>query len=186
MDKENVINIHIHIYLYTYTHACNDSSIKDKEILPFATTWINMQGVILMDISQKERHIMDVITYMKNIFLKRISQKQNILLSGLWWGRDAEIKDKIDKFLYFPGGAVVKNSSANAGGTGSTAGLGRSPGLGNGNPLQYSWPGKFHEQRSWQDRVHGVVKSQTQLSMHTYKLLVMRERCFEDISTSFY
>ena len=75
MDKENVVNIHIHIYLYTYTHACIDSSIKDKEILPFATTWMNMQGIILMDISQKERHIMDVITYMKNIFLKRISQK---------------------------------------------------------------------------------------------------------------
>ena len=86
----------------------------------------------------------------------------------------------------FPGGAVVKNSSANARDTGSAAGSARAPELGNGNPLQYSWPGKFHGQRSWQDRVHGVAKSQTQLSMHIYKLLVMRKICFENISTSFY
>ena len=41
----------------------------------------------------------------------------------------------------FPGGSVVKNSSANAGdlgGMGSIPGLGRSPGAGNGNALQYS------------------------------------------------
>ena len=41
----------------------------------------------------------------------------------------------------FPGGAVVKNLSANAKGTrviGSIPGSGRSPGVGNGNPLQYS------------------------------------------------
>ena len=38
----------------------------------------------------------------------------------------------------FPGGAVVKNPPANAGDTGSIPGLGRSPGKGNGNSLQYS------------------------------------------------
>ena len=37
----------------------------------------------------------------------------------------------------FPGGSV-KNLPANAGDTGSIPGLGRSPGEGNGNPLQYS------------------------------------------------
>ena len=40
--------------------------------------------------------------------------------------------------LGFPGGSVVKNPPANAGDTGSIPGLGRSPGEGNGNPLQYS------------------------------------------------
>ena len=42
----------------------------------------------------------------------------------------------------FPGGAVVKNPFASAGDArdaGSIPGLGRSPGEGNGNPLQYSW-----------------------------------------------
>ena len=38
----------------------------------------------------------------------------------------------------FPGGSVVKNPPANARDTGSILGLGRSPGRGNGNPLQYS------------------------------------------------
>jgi len=38
----------------------------------------------------------------------------------------------------FPGGSVVKNPPASAGDVGSTPGLGRCPGEGNGNPLQYS------------------------------------------------
>ena len=52
----------------------------------------------------------------------------------------------------FPGGAVVKNPPANAGDAryaGLTPGSGRSPGEGNGNPLQYSFlPGEFHGQRN--------------------------------------
>ena len=38
----------------------------------------------------------------------------------------------------FPSGAVVKNPLANAGDAGSIPGSGRSPGVGNGNPLPYS------------------------------------------------
>ena len=38
----------------------------------------------------------------------------------------------------FPDGTVVKNPPANAGDVGSILGLGRSSGVGNGNPLQYS------------------------------------------------
>ena len=40
--------------------------------------------------------------------------------------------------LDFPGGPVVKNPPGNAGDAGSIPGSGRSPGEGNGNPLQYS------------------------------------------------
>ena len=50
-----------------------------------------------------------------------------------------------------PGGSVVKSPPANAGearDAGSIPGLGRSPGVGNGNPLQDSWPGESHGQRS--------------------------------------
>ena len=54
-------------------------------------------------------------------------------------------------FKDFPGGAVVKNLPANAG-DGKDIDLihksGRSPGIGNGNPLQYSFFGKSHGQRS--------------------------------------
>ena len=49
----------------------------------------------------------------------------------------------------FPGGSVVKNLSASARDKGSIPGLGRSPGVGNGNPVQYSFfPGKSLGQRS--------------------------------------
>ena len=51
-------------------------------------------------------------------------------------------------FMGFPGGSDSKASAYNAGDPGSIPGLGRSPGEGNGNPLQYSWPGKSHGQRS--------------------------------------
>ena len=42
------------------------------------------------------------------------------------------------EILGFPGGSEVKASASNAGDLGSIPGLGRSPGEGNGNPLQYS------------------------------------------------
>ena len=48
----------------------------------------------------------------------------------------------------FPGGSVVKNPPANAGDAGSIPGSGRSPGGGNGNPLQYSCLENSHGQRS--------------------------------------
>ena len=40
--------------------------------------------------------------------------------------------------MFFPGGSEVKASASNVGDLGSISGLGRSPGEGNGNPLQYS------------------------------------------------
>ena len=50
----------------------------------------------------------------------------------------------------FPGGSVVENLPANAGEEGLTAGLGRSPGEGNGNPLQQSRLGNPVERGAWQ------------------------------------
>ena len=67
----------------------------------------------------------------------------------------------------FPGGLAVKNSPANArasGDAGSIPGPGRSPGKGNGSPLQYSCPENSRDRGAWWATVHGVEKSQTQLS----------------------
>ena len=64
----------------------------------------------------------------------------------------------------FPGGSVVKNLPANAGDTrdvGSIPGSGRSPGVGNGNPLQYSCLENPVHRRAWQAMVQGVAKSWT-------------------------
>ena len=57
----------------------------------------------------------------------------------------------------FPGGSEVNVSACNAGDLGSIPGSGRSPGEGNGNPLQYS----CMDGGAWWATVHGVSKSQT-------------------------
>ena len=66
----------------------------------------------------------------------------------------------------FPGGSVVKNLSANTGDSGLIPGSGRSPGVGNGNPLQYSCLQKPMNRGAWWVTVRGVAKSWTQMSMH--------------------
>ena len=53
---------------------------------------------------------------------------------------------------------MVKNLPANAGDLGSIPGSGRSPGEGNGNPVQVVLPGKSHGQRSLAATVHGGHK----------------------------
>ena len=59
----------------------------------------------------------------------------------------------------FPGGSVVKNLPANIGDMGLIPGLGRSPGEGNGNPLQYSCLGNSMDRGAWWATVHGVADS---------------------------
>ena len=53
---------------------------------------------------------------------------------------------------------MIKNLSANAGDVGSVLGLGRSPGEGNGNLLQYSCLGNPMDRGAWWATVHGVAK----------------------------
>ena len=61
----------------------------------------------------------------------------------------------------FPGGLEVKASASNAGDPGSIPGLGRSPGEGNGNPLQYFCLENPMDGEAWYATVHGVAKSRT-------------------------
>ena len=64
--------------------------------------------------------------------------------------------------MCFPGGSVVKNLSANVGDTGDPglipSQLGRSPGEGKGNPLQYSCLGNPMDRGAWWDTVHWVAR----------------------------
>ena len=55
----------------------------------------------------------------------------------------------------------AKESAHNAGDTGLISGLGRSPGEGNGNPLQYSCPKNPMDRGSWQATVQRVAESDT-------------------------
>ena len=56
------------------------------------------------------------------------------------------------------GNSVVRNLPANAGDTGSIPGSGRSPGEGNGKPLQYSCLENPMNEGAWWATVHGVAK----------------------------
>ena len=68
----------------------------------------------------------------------------------------------------FPGGSEVKASASNVGDPGSISGSGRSPGEGNGNPLQCSFLENPMDREAWWATVHGVTKSRTQLSDFTF------------------
>ena len=61
----------------------------------------------------------------------------------------------------FPHSSASKESASNAGDVGLISGLGRFPGEGNGNPLQYSCLENPMDRGAWQTTVHGVAKSQT-------------------------
>ena len=72
----------------------------------------------------------------------------------------------------FPGGAVVKNTPANAGDerdTGSIPVLGRSPRVRNGNPFQYSCLENSMDRGAWWATVHRVAKSHT--TEHIFNIL---------------
>ena len=66
--------------------------------------------------------------------------------------------------MRFPGVSVAKNPTANAGEAHSIPGSGRSPGEGNGHPLQYSCLGNPTERGAWRTTVHRVTESGTRLS----------------------
>ena len=62
---------------------------------------------------------------------------------------------------------IVKNTPANAGDmrdAGSVPGLGRSPGVGNGNPLQCSFLENPMDRGTWRAIIHRIAQSQSQLS----------------------
>jgi len=62
------------------------------------------------------------------------------------------------KKLGFPHSSVGKESACSAGDLGSIPGSGRSPGEGNGNPLQYSSLENPMDRGAWQATVHGVTR----------------------------
>ena len=68
----------------------------------------------------------------------------------------------------FPGGSEVKVSACNTGDPRSIPGSGRTPGEGNGNPLQDSCLENPMDRKAWWATVHGVAESRTRLSDFTH------------------
>ena len=65
------------------------------------------------------------------------------------------VDTSVDLVRCIPGGSGGKESACQAGDMSSAPGLGRSPGEGNGNPLQYSWLENPMDRGAWQATVHG-------------------------------
>ena len=82
----------------------------------------------------------------------------------------------------FPGGSDGKASAYNVGDPSLIPDLGRSSGEGNGNPLQYSCLENPMDGGSWWATVHGVEKSQTQLSVFNSALSMFLASFSRDIS----
>ena len=76
----------------------------------------------------------------------------------------------------FPGGSDGKASAYSAGDPGLIPGSGRSPGEGNGNPLQYSCLENPMDGGAWLVTVHGVAKSRTRLSNFTSLMIKRKAR----------
>ena len=86
---------------------------------------------------------------------------QRIKLKWGWWKCDLE------RLLWRARNSSYENVKCTFALTaGLIPGTGRSPGGRNGNSLQYSCLGNPMNRGNWQSTVHGVAKSQTQLSMH--------------------
>ena len=125
------------------------------------------------------RLIFGFLNSCQEVFSSGLCVFTGLLLHRLLWGRYVAIvllyitpmPNSVSPLLNikqgsFPGGSVVKNLPVNAGGirdVGSFSGLGRSPGGGHGNPLQYSCLDNPMDRGTWGVTVHGVTKSQTQL-----------------------
>ena len=73
---------------------------------------------------------------------------------------------------------MVKNPPVNARGSDSIPGLGRCPGGGNGNPLQYSCLENSMNRGVWQAAVHGVTESDTTEQVSTAQHIVDLQYCF--------
>ena len=102
-------------------------------------------------------------TESKRLFYTSVS----LLLSRLQGYRYHLSKFHIYALVYCIRGSDGKASVYNAGDPGSIPGSRRSPGEGNGNPLQYSCLENPMNGRAWLATVHGVAKSQTRLSDFT-------------------
>ena len=72
MDKEDAVYTYIHTYICMYLCVCMYtmeyySAIKKNEIMPFAPTWMELEIIILSEISQKEKDKYHMVSLIRGI-----------------------------------------------------------------------------------------------------------------------
>ena len=96
--------------------------------------------------------VMLTATNLRSFTSKRISDKNS---------QSSVNKSGIPPTIGFPGGSDGKESTCNVGDPGSISGSGRSPGEGNGYPLQYSCLENAMDRGAWWATIHGLTQGQT-------------------------
>ena len=127
--------------------------VTDREAWRTAVHWVTKNWTWLSDWTDTHTHKMKYYSAIK---------KNEVLPFATIWV-DLEI------VMGFPDGAMViylPASTGDARDTGSIPGLGRSPGVGNGNPPQYSCLENSVDRGAWWATVHGVTKSRTWLNIN--------------------
>ena len=150
LDGEMVVFSNTQIWCLKTEHLPTKKVIiKEYRHRPFTKT--NLKCIVELNVKDKT--------------IKLMEDNLGINVYNLGYGNN--ILDRTQKALGFPDGSVVKNLPANAGATGDLSlipGSERSPGEGNGNPLQNSCQINPVDRGPWWARVHGITKSQTWLS----------------------
>ena len=72
--------------------------------------------------------------------------------------------------MVLPGGSDGKESACNEDALRSIPGLGRSPGEGHGNPVQYSGLRNSMDREAWQATVHGIARVRHDYAQHIFEV----------------
>ena len=131
------------------------------------TIWTFVGKVVSLIFNMLSRLVIAFVPRSRHLLISWLQAPSAMILDPKKTKSVAVLFSKCLLFIYFrgfPGGSDSEESTCNAGDPGSIPGLGRSPGEGNGNPLQCSCLKNSMDRGAWWATVHGVKKSQTQLS----------------------
>ena len=137
---------------------------SEFQTIPYCQ-WLGYR--ILMSMNIVEINGLISMLCLKCLWMESASLGQQITISDYSLEYEEQKKKSIVTSLVsrgFPGSSAGKESTCNAGDLGLIPGLGRSPGEGNGYPLQYSCLENPMDRGAWQATVHGVTKSRTRLN----------------------